>query len=812
MGAITDSGAQAFRDFSTDGIPASGAHEPVKAEIRATFALVDGALSAIVGGVSVGAVVYQTRATLFADLAHAANTLGVVWGDSTAAYNGVYVKNGASGTGSWTLTSLALPGDWIAQLGAEADAREALEGRVIILEDVASGFYEPLHDGYQAGYYNQGTGIFAANASYYSYKVPVKQGQEIAYTGRVIGGATAALVFYNTSDVRTGAVFGGTDGVADYWRGITTVAPADGYVAIGGTLDDRNGNALPYAEIRDIAPGIGDAALSARAWVIPADMRIELGYLDHAGTGSPVTDDDFRYAIVEVEPGEDFAYTGRVTGDQMAAAVFFDGDGDIMSSHTIEVGVDAENHDFEDERFTVPPGAATMGVSFAVGHAVLLKIYRVLPKSGEKIDGAYKSLQGFQVPSDFSLGTGYLNQGGDGGVIATAGYQYAIVDVEPGERVRYTGLVSGLAFAAAIFYDKNGFNMLGQQVEIGVNGENHYFVDLEFEVPAGAVRMGVSSASSTALSAKVARLMPGVGEAVAGFLAGDYHRAKSWLWFGTSIPTAGHPELAAAELGATVTNIAVGSSPARAGVLGLRSGSDPWGITGGFYENFAYSLSHTLDEKEEFITNYVSTYRAFFQPGRPNTLSTDEQNKIRACSWESSFTGAFDFVMMDHGYNDWGMNKFGTDAGATSGGSGDMLYLPSSAPTYADPGLDAFTDPTRDRGTYLGAMNYLMDQLRRLNNDQRFVIIGHYEKDRSTNVSAGQIKLADITGMPIVKTWEHAGVSQQTIRDAAGAVVYSGGSPLTVSRVLMTDDVHPFQELFRTKLGQIMAAQLRGIR
>lgn len=41
MGDITTSGRAAFRDYVTDGLPASGRHEPVKAEIRAVFATID---------------------------------------------------------------------------------------------------------------------------------------------------------------------------------------------------------------------------------------------------------------------------------------------------------------------------------------------------------------------------------------------------------------------------------------------------------------------------------------------------------------------------------------------------------------------------------------------------------------------------------------------------------------------------------------------------------------------------------------------------------------------------------------------------
>jgi lysophospholipase L1-like esterase len=110
MGTISDGFNQAFRNFNTDGVPASGAYEPDKALIRSLGVLIDSGLASIANGIAIGGgVAYQTRAGLFADLAHDAGTMGFVWGDSTAAYNGVYAKSGASGTGSWTLTSVSLP-------------------------------------------------------------------------------------------------------------------------------------------------------------------------------------------------------------------------------------------------------------------------------------------------------------------------------------------------------------------------------------------------------------------------------------------------------------------------------------------------------------------------------------------------------------------------------------------------------------------------------------------------------------------------------------------------------------------------------
>lgn len=104
MGTITDNAAEIFRDYETVGVPASGEHEPEKPLIRELFADIESAIgTAALGSVDVA---YATRAQLDADLAHVAGSTGLVYADATDANNDLYVKVGASGAGSWTLTSV----------------------------------------------------------------------------------------------------------------------------------------------------------------------------------------------------------------------------------------------------------------------------------------------------------------------------------------------------------------------------------------------------------------------------------------------------------------------------------------------------------------------------------------------------------------------------------------------------------------------------------------------------------------------------------------------------------------------------------
>jgi hypothetical protein len=89
--------ADVWRKNEIPTIPASGAHQPVKEEIVAwgTF------MESLIGGGAAG-LAFATLGALNSDLVHAANTSAIVYGDATPANNGLYVKAGASGTGSWT--------------------------------------------------------------------------------------------------------------------------------------------------------------------------------------------------------------------------------------------------------------------------------------------------------------------------------------------------------------------------------------------------------------------------------------------------------------------------------------------------------------------------------------------------------------------------------------------------------------------------------------------------------------------------------------------------------------------------------------
>ncbi|BAL76013.1 hypothetical protein [Bradyrhizobium cosmicum] len=87
--------AEIFRRYVTNGVPGSGINPVNKDDVVAWGSF----LESTIGQVGLG---YSTLALLNGDLAHGAGTLSFVYNDATAAYNGLYQKSGASGSGTWT--------------------------------------------------------------------------------------------------------------------------------------------------------------------------------------------------------------------------------------------------------------------------------------------------------------------------------------------------------------------------------------------------------------------------------------------------------------------------------------------------------------------------------------------------------------------------------------------------------------------------------------------------------------------------------------------------------------------------------------
>jgi len=119
---MTESASNVFRDFNTPGVPASGEYAPEKVLVRRWGREIEAAVGAAQAN---GGLVFDTKASLDADLAHGANSSAWVISDSTAANNGIYRKSGGSGSGSWSRVA-DLPYSFIALTDAGAGTANAI--------------------------------------------------------------------------------------------------------------------------------------------------------------------------------------------------------------------------------------------------------------------------------------------------------------------------------------------------------------------------------------------------------------------------------------------------------------------------------------------------------------------------------------------------------------------------------------------------------------------------------------------------------------------------------------------------------------
>lgn len=232
MGNIASQFATAFRDFATDGVASSGPHEVVKEEVRAIGPIIEAAI----GNAGLGAlvdVVKATRSDLNADLAHPADTVALVYADATDANNDLYIKVGASGSGSWTLTTIlhdiveALAAPQITLAAAEADRAEAAAENV---SRKSANLLDPLNAGWATDRrVNPPNGELVVLSGWDTTPfIPVVSGQ--TYITNVDG----YFVQYNTSEGYVGSL---TPTTVDNLRQVT--ATANGFIR--GSIQ-RTGN------------------------------------------------------------------------------------------------------------------------------------------------------------------------------------------------------------------------------------------------------------------------------------------------------------------------------------------------------------------------------------------------------------------------------------------------------------------------------------------------------------------------------------------------------------------------------------------
>ena len=134
------------------GSPPSVGYKPDRNGTIAAFSDLVKSVDTVVGGIvgSAAPAVYASRSTLYGNLDFADRTLGLVYNDSVSDRNGIYIKSGTSGSGSWVYTGLLGRG-----AGASSDQIK------IAVDEYVDNFTkgDPGGDASQVGTFAQAIGL-----------------------------------------------------------------------------------------------------------------------------------------------------------------------------------------------------------------------------------------------------------------------------------------------------------------------------------------------------------------------------------------------------------------------------------------------------------------------------------------------------------------------------------------------------------------------------------------------------------------------------------------------------------------------------
>ena len=280
--------------------------------------------------------------------------------------------------------------------------------------------------------------------------------------------------------------------------------------------------------------------------------------------------------------------------------------------------------------------------------------------------------------------------------------------------------------------------------------------------------------------------------------------SKNILWLGTSIPAGkvegiSYPTIVGEQLGVGVINNAVGSSFISTGCYNF---NNPMSNLSSKDLSPGKCLTETVAEKEERFRPKVDD----------GTISEDDLNTIKSFSYENlviPYLDRVDTVVIDHGYN-------------------DRLVI---ANELKKKGLDELDWQSRDRETYIGALNYLVDRIKEKYPRMNIIISGHYraDTDECRYICAMQSEIGLHFGFPVLKLWEYAAMSSEvfvkgtsnyleefnnTYKTSYTARKKDSDGNITELQICCPDFTHPHSDLSGTtinKIGLILSKLIGGL-
>lgn len=281
-------------------------------------------------------------------------------------------------------------------------------------------------------------------------------------------------------------------------------------------------------------------------------------------------------------------------------------------------------------------------------------------------------------------------------------------------------------------------------------------------------------------------------------------RDTNILWLGTSIPAGkvdgiSYPDIVGEQVGVGVINNAVGASFISTGCYNF---NNPMSNLSSKDLSPGKCLTETVAEKEERFRPKVDD----------DTISEDDLNTIKSFSYENlviPYLDRIDTVVIDHGYN-------------------DRLVI---ANELKKKGLDELDWQSRDRETYIGALNYLVDRIKEKYPRMNIIISGHYraDTDECRYLCAMQSKIGLHFGFPVLKLWEYVAMSSEvfvkgtsnyleefnnTYKTLYTARKKDPDGNITELQICCPDFTHPHSDLSGTtinKIGLILSKLIGGL-
>ena len=352
------------------------------------------------------------------------------------------------------------------------------------------------------------------------------------------------------------------------------------------------------------------------------------------------------------------------------------------------------------------------------------------------------------------------------------------------------------------FYDKDK-NEIGN---VGWADLNPYVNKiLELRPPMGCQYVRFAKYNSSQYDGIYTLPIKNPADSISKLLSAYYTETNNIVWVGTSIPEgATYPIRASQACGYNCINNSLGSQS-----LAIRIGDSLCMMytQQEFYDNFHSAIGSTLTQAE-YNRRIDKTFERNVIPFvKGESLVVNDGDGSRTINPNAIKISA---LVIDHNYND---------------------YV-NIAQLLADEQNIDWT--SRDRTNFVGAMNYLMDEVRKHNPTLKIVLAGYFQNSWLIGGTADVCKMqslcAEHFNLEIIETWKYSQINNKIIKGTSGYMAWFNSTynksyvvpasaqdaqgNITAQYIYLPDGIHPHSDLTQhcnERLNAIYTKLLRSI-